>query len=600
MELQNLKELAEKLRNDFASNFDSSDRELPNTFKEKVKKINTFNLKYNKYSVIFKGEKGALDSYIPNINIYIAAYYNQYTKELFKYKKEVEKVINQNEIEGDLKTFFTNERDRNKPEDSLFLKMLETQDISTNNKELLYKFVTDYEWWGGGKTIDRPDFFHSAILSVIGVTAAANVTLAYICGHLAENGELADVLNNNIKTSSMNRNRQIIFYGSPGTGKSYGIKKLLLDDNIDEESMVGVDRIYRTTFHPDSDYSSFVGCYKPISKRKNIKLLDTAQLKLEYDCRYKGKFGNTTKDIAALIKDYAESIVVESYRSTINQVIVDITGTGNSTYFVEMVNLVVDERKTHNSFISYEFIPQVFTDAYVAAWERNEKGENVFLVIEEINRGNCAQIFGDLFQLLDRNLNGNSEYKVKADTALKEYLEKRLGDGHPGIKNGELNLPFNLHILATMNTSDQSLFPMDSAFKRRWSWEYIPINEKCTDSQFKITIGNLTYPWSQFISTVNKRILKLTESEDKQLGNFFIKNDVDVKEFKSKVMFYLWSEVCKEYYNAGSFFKYKNKFNGEDKEIEFTFSQLFNDNDTYILQGFMSYLDVKNLEDANE
>ena len=99
---------------------------------------------------------------------------------------------------------------------------------------------------------------------------------------------------------------------------------------------------------------------------------------------------------------------------------------------------------------------------------------------------------------------------------------------------------------------------------------------------------------------VNKRILKLTQSEDKQLGNFFIKNDVDVKEFKSKVMFYLWSEVCKEYYNAGSFFKYKNKLNGEDKETEFTFSQLFDDNDTYILQGFMSYLEVKNMEDANE
>ena len=151
-----------------------------------------------------------------------------------------------------------------------------------------------------------------------------------------------------------------------------------------------------------------------------------------------------------------------------------------------------------------------------------------------------------------------------------------------------------------MNTSDQSLFPMDSAFKRRWAWEYIPINEKCKDSQFKITIGNLTYPWSQFISMVNKRILKLTQSEDKQLGNFFIKNDIDAKEFKGKVMFYLWSEVCKEYYNAGSFFKYKNKLNGEDKETEFTFSQLFDDNDTYILQGFMSYLEVKNMEDANE
>ena len=220
------------------------------------------------------------------------------------------------------------------------------------------------------------------------------------------------------------------------------------------------------------------------------------------------------------------------------------------------------------------------------------KGEEVFLIIEEINRGNCAQIFGDLFQLLDRKSDGFSEYKVKADKDLSRYLINRLGNNHPAIEGGNLSLPPNLNIIATMNTSDQSLFPMDSAFKRRWSWKYVPINETCRDSRFKINIGNKTYAWATFISKVNGRILKLTESEDKQLGNFFIKKDIDAEEFKSKVMFYLWSEVCKEYYNAGSFFKYKNKIDGLEKETEFTFSQLFNNNDTEILQGFMSYLEV--------
>lgn len=265
----------------------------------------------------------------------------------------------------------------------------------------------------------------------------------------------------------------------------------------------------RTTFHPDSDYATFVGSYKPVKKDDGL---------------------------------------------------------------------------------TYEFVQQAFTEAYVAAWK--ESGKEIFLVIEEINRGNCAQIFGDLFQLLDRGADGMSEYPVKADKDLCKYLEsdETLGASHPGIAGGNLRLPANLHIYATMNTSDQSLFPMDSAFKRRWDWEYVPIDLKCPESQFKITIGDTIYHWPSFLEKVNERIHKLSDSEDKQMGNFFIKNDVGVEEFKSKVMFYLWSEVCKEYEKSGSFFK--NKRNGD---AEFTFNSLFptNEETNSILQGFMEYLEVK-------
>lgn len=288
--------------------------------------------------------------------------------------------------------------------------------------------------------------------------------------------------------------KQTIFFGSPGTGKSHKVKQFLKD--------IPEDRVFRTTFHPDCDYSTFVGCYKPSMDGDKIR---------------------------------------------------------------------------------YEFEPQIFTKAYISAW--NDSTTPVFMVIEEINRGNCAQVFGDLFQLLDRDKTGYSEYPVQADEALKQYL---MVNAPESITNGQLRLPPNFNILATMNTSDQSLFPMDSAFKRRWAWEYVPIDPDCPDSQFKITIGDKSYKWSSFLVKVNERIHNLSDSEDKQLGNFFIKSDIDVEEFKSKIMFYLWSEVCKEYEKSGSFFK-------DEKDVEFTFNSLFptNEETDRRLQGFMSYLGVE-------
>jgi len=293
---------------------------------------------------------------------------------------------------------------------------------------------------------------------------------------------------------------QKIFFGAPGAGKSHIVNEITKGSQV-----------IRTTFHPDCDYASFVGSYKP------------------------------TKD-------------------------------------------------TENDNLTYEFMPQAFTDAYVKAWRMRDKP--IYLVIEEINRGNCAQIFGDLFQLLDRDNSGFYEFPVNADKDLQTYLEATLGSDHEGIKYGKLRLPPNLHILATMNTSDQSLFPMDSAFKRRWAWEYVPIDPENENSQFIITIDDKKYKWASFLKNVNNRIHELSDSEDKQMGNFFIKNNIDVEEFKSKVMFYLWSEVCKEYENSGSFFTY---FDSESKKIEFTFNKLFptNDDTNKILQGFMASLNVE-------
>ena len=317
-----------------------------------------------------------------------------------------------------------------------------------------------------------------------------------------------------ISTQQSAPSRQIIYFGAPGTGKSHKVREI-----IGEET--NQPNVFRTTFHPDTDYASFVGCYKP------------------------------------------------SMRPTTSA---EKTLTGK------------DEE------IAYTFVPQVFTDAYVYAYKH--PAEITYLVLEEINRGNCAQIFGDLFQLLDRK-DGVSEYKIKADNDLAKYLVAQLGEESEGIKDGKLCLPANLSILATMNTSDQSLFPMDSAFKRRWEWEYVPINYSADilSGSFDITIGEKVYSWVEFIQSVNKHIFDLTQSEDKQMGNFFIKHSVDESEFKSKVMFYLWYEVLRDETGNNKYFFRQNTPDGKDS-TPFTFKDLYEKDAQETIQLFMAYLGV--------
>lgn len=296
---------------------------------------------------------------------------------------------------------------------------------------------------------------------------------------------------------------QQIYYGAPGTGKSKAIKDLTFGEDI-----------IRTTFHPDSDYASFVGTYKPITEEVVLR-----------DCYGKKVIDDETKEV------------------------------------------VKEER------IAYKFIPQAFLEAYVEAWKKLGSGKKQYLIIEEINRGNCAQIFGDLFQLLDRNEYGFSDYPIVADKDMQKYLEKEFegweitnkdkinqlyGEANMVsliLKGERLVLPSNLYIWATMNTSDQSLFPIDSAFKRRWDWKYVPIREgrdKETNAplNWRINTGDKQYDWWSFVSKINELIGSLTNSEDKKLGYFFCKannEEINTNLFVSKVIFYLWNDVFKDY-----------------------------------------------------
>ena len=341
---------------------------------------------------------------------------------------------------------------------------------------------------------------------------------------------------------------QQILFGAPGTGKSHTINS---DANITEQNSM------RTTFHPDSDYSTFVGCYKPTKKEQSKGVLTPLN-----DLISISKEQSTTEQRVKFISKYAESIKAAAKENGLsdNRIIRDTNyfGWNSDTYLMNFLNEILEERaKIDDSEITYDFTPQAFTNAYVAAWK--DLDNPFYLIIEEINRGNCAQIFGDIFQLLDRDEHGYSSYKTTPDQDLANYIREQFTDtdiDDADVKSGKkMQLPPNLHIWATMNTSDQSLFPIDSAFKRRWDWRYIPIDY--TDRGHYINCGDTQYSWADFLQKVNDRVESVTQSEDKKLGYWFMGNGAEQKEitidrFVSKVVFYLWNDVFKDFGKSGN------------------------------------------------
>jgi hypothetical protein len=395
--------------------------------------------------------------------------------------------------------------------------------------------------------------------------------------------KMSDILSND--SIALNQPLQQIFFGAPGTGKSNKIK-----EEVDDFGKIH----FRTTFHPDSDYSTFVGCYKPKSHKKNMLngngINETQLLSSFFDsnspkynrmnkARYLYEALVHTKDIRDLGLD--AQMVADKLNAK------GFTGCAYTTEATCMYNIydwLKEDGYIVENKVTYEFTPQAFLKAYTEAWKHQETGDPVYLIIEEINRGNCAQIFGDIFQLLDRDEQGFSRYEISPDSDIQDYIGS-LGLSISGIVNSEgkdisaeiasgeiLKLPDNLRIWATMNTSDQSLFPIDSAFKRRWDWKYIKIKNH-PECNYQINIGDEEHDWWQFITKINEIIASMTSSADKQLGYFFCKADKDGKisaeTFVSKVIFYLWNDVFKDYgFEDASLFRYTDK-DGAEKDLTF-------------------------------
>jgi 5-methylcytosine-specific restriction endonuclease McrBC GTP-binding regulatory subunit McrB len=297
---------------------------------------------------------------------------------------------------------------------------------------------------------------------------------------------------NNKKNIDYQFNHNTILFGAPGTGKSFDIKSFLSLNCINE-----TEQVFRTTFYEDYSYFDFVGQFKPTMLYKASDPISYRRTPKEVN-NEKEKFGEPT--------------------------------------------------------VIYEFIPGIFIDAYIKARKLEKEGKNVYLIIEEINRGNAAAIFGEFFQSLDRDENGISDYPVRISKELTVHIQNELKN-----EVDVFSLPSNLFIIGTMNTSDQSLFKMDTAFKRRWSMKYHAIN--FDNNIFNdLCFEGTNILWKDFISDTNKLILKTLNNEDKLVGQFFCKaqnNKITKTDFFDKLLQYLFFDVFRfnrtEIFNTESF-----------------------------------------------
>lgn len=217
--------------------------------------------------------------------------------------------------------------------------------------------------------------------------------------------------------------------------------------------------------------------------------------------------------------------------------------------------------------IRYDFVPGPFMRVYVKAIKsgRTDDPQPFILIVEEINRAKVAAVFGDVFQLLDRDALGVSEYEIEVSEDIKKYLADKLG-GDPD-DYCRIRIPDNMFIWASMNSADQGVFPMDTAFKRRWSFEYLGINENESKIRGSITLGEddtQVVEWNILRKAINEKLAsEYRVNEDKLMGPFFLPktiittvSDTDdtiadtglfLDTFKSKVIMYLYEDAARQH-----------------------------------------------------
>lgn len=363
------------------------------------------------------------------------------------------------------------------------------------------------------------------------------------------------------------RNR--IIFGAPGTGKSYTFNKESVGhkDYPDEDYLLKNGGEYeRVTFHPDYSYAQFVGTYKPTTKKSDSPYISDESKKVleilndsskssqdKYDLLFDSfKDGDLTR-LPVLLGLYTDEPFKTRKKDGTDAVGDNSVERNHGRAIRPYVNLNLTEQL--DDLISYEYVPGPFMRTLVKAL-KNKKSDNVkpyLLLIEEINRANVAAVFGDVFQLLDRDDSNQSEYPIQASEDMKKYLVKELG----GVASdyAQIRIPDNMFIWATMNSADQGVFPMDTAFKRRWDFTYQSINEGEKDIEsFNYEMGGsqASVNWNELRKAINAELITYNINEDKLMGAHFVKKEslrdkeTFDKTFKSKVIMYLFDDAAKQ------------------------------------------------------
>lgn len=272
-----------------------------------------------------------------------------------------------------------------------------------------------------------------------------------------------------------------------------------------------------------------------------------------------------------------------------NVIITGSPGTGksyetNTFYSKNSIRCVFHNEYTNSDFIGtykpipnnesiiYSFIPGPFTKAVLNSFNKPDEMHN--LIIEEINRADASAVFGEVFQLLDRNESGTSEYSINISDEMKNYLVKNLESDNQELinlikDNSKIIIPSNLNIIATMNTSDQGVFTLDTAFKRRWIFVFKDIDfKKCNYKDTLLKISGHDITWENFATTINSYMMQNELPEDRQIGQFFLRenelNNEDI--FVSKLLYYIWTDIAK--YDKNSYFKNVTTFSELSKNFK--------------------------------
>lgn len=365
-----------------------------------------------------------------------------------------------------------------------------------------------------------------------------------------------------VLTETLEKPHNRIIFGAPGTGKSH-----FLNDDAEKYFEYGLDikeqLIAEINNRPqDKDkepWFNHIGIKYASYIYKRCNEETEGNLQLQWGVTQNELWKMKTAARATI--DYNHS-VFNTFTENIKRY-ERVTFHPNYSYaqFVGTYKPIQDSADENQ--IKYEYIPGPFMRIYTVA--KQNPSQNFLLLIEEINRANVAAVFGDVFQLLDRDENGNSEYPVAASEDIKKYLAKN------GIHEDELKIPSNMYIWATMNSADQGVFPMDTAFKRRWEFEYIGIDENEDKVKgYEIPISaTKKVNWNDLRKAINNKLITLGINEDKLLGPFFLSKTVldsafnkemdFVQLFESKVLMYLFEDAAK--------MKAKQLFNIDEKKF---------------------------------